>query len=146
MLTFEKAERVFTMGPRVVILVIVSALVGQASAFAGAPRPMIARSSVAAARAQLHMMAKKKLDVREEKGYWQGEWVCADCGFIYGPTERVPFEEQPKGFVCPQCAGPRRRFVKKAGDVVGSLDDSGLIIGTLVGLAAVGGLLYFGMS
>ena len=31
-------------------------------------------------------MFKKKLDrleLAEEKGYWPGEWVCADCGYIY---------------------------------------------------------------
>lgn len=125
-------------------------LVSQASAFAGgAARPFAARSAVAAPRPHLRMMARSKkpvVDVREEMGYWPGEWVCADCGFIYAPTEPVAFEEQPRGFVCPQCAGPRRRFVKKAGDVVGSLDDSGLAIATVVGLAAVGGLLYYGMS
>lgn len=131
---------------RALAVMLAAALVGKTSAFAGAARPIVARSAVIASRSQLRMMAKSKVDVREEKGYWPGEWVCADCGFIYAPTERIPFEEQPKGFVCPQCAGPRRRFVKKAGDVVGSLDDSGLIIGTLVGLVAVGGLLYFGMS
>jgi rubredoxin len=121
------------------------AFVGQVSAYAG---PALARrSALGPVRSQLGMMAKKaKVDVREEKGYWPGEWVCADCGFIYFPDEPVPFEEQPKGFVCPQCAGPRRRFVKKAGDVVGSLDDSALTIGTIVGLVAVGGLLYYGMS
>lgn len=91
------------------------------------------------------LMAGRK-NIREEKGYWPGEWVCADCGYIYAPSEPIPFEEQPRGFVCPQCAGPRRRFVKKAGDVVGTLDDSALYIGTFIGLAIVGALLYFGLS
>lgn len=126
---------------------IAAALVGEASAFAG---PALGRRAAVGPvrRSQLGMLAKKaaKVDIREEKGYWQGEWVCADCGFIYAPSERVPFEEQPRGFVCPQCAGPRRRFVKKAGDVVGSLDDSALTIGTIAGLALVGGLLYYGMN
>jgi rubredoxin len=133
-------------GSFVALVALALALVGEASAYAG---PALARrSALGPVRAQLGMMAKKaaKADVREEKGYWPGEWVCADCGFIYAPSERVPFEEQPRGFVCPQCAGPRRRFVKKAGDVVGSLDDSALTIGTIAGLVVVGGLLYYGMN
>jgi rubredoxin len=129
----------------ILLALALAGLADRASAFAGVG--LARRVAVAPARSQLAMMAgKKKMDVREEKGYWPGEWVCADCGFIYAPSERIPFEEQPKGFVCPQCAGPRRRFVKKAGDVVGSLDDSALVIGTLAGLAAVAGLLYFGMQ
>jgi rubredoxin len=52
----------------------------------------------------------------EEKGYWQGEWICADCGYIYDPDifpGQPFFEEQTKGFKCPQCSGPRRRYAKK---------------------------------
>ena len=33
------------------------------------------------------------------------------------PGTSPPFEELRKGWKCPQCAGPRRRFVKKAGDM-----------------------------
>ena len=53
----------------------------------------------------------------EEAGYWPGEWLCADCGFIYEPGMEPPFEELKPFWKCPQCAGPRRRFVKKAGDM-----------------------------
>ena len=53
----------------------------------------------------------------EAMGYWPGEWLCADCGYIYEPGTSPPFEELRKGWKCPQCAGPRRRFVKKAGDM-----------------------------
>ena len=53
----------------------------------------------------------------EEMGYWPGEWLCADCGYIYEPGTSPPFEELRRGWKCPQCAGPRRRFVKKAGDM-----------------------------
>ncbi|KAJ1623335.1 hypothetical protein T492DRAFT_1055602 [Pavlovales sp. CCMP2436] len=132
---------------RGLLCLLCCALAGQASAFAGVARPSMAARSAVASRAPLAMMAaKKKMDVREEKGYWPGEWVCADCGFIYAPDERVPFEELARGFVCPQCAGPRRRFVKKAGDVVGTLDDSGLAIATVASIAAVAALFYYGMS
>merc|ERR1712146_600544 len=67
----------------------------------------------------------------EEQGYWPGEWGCADCGYIYEPGTSPHFEELRKGWKCPQCAGPRRRFVKKAGGMVGKVDDSPLVIGTV---------------
>jgi len=35
------------------------------------------------------------------------------------------FEEQGPGFRCPQCSGPRRRYAKKVGDVVGTTLDGG---------------------
>jgi hypothetical protein len=44
---------------------------------------------------------------------WQGE-----CAGMY-------FEEQGKGFRCPQCSGPRRRYAKKVGDRVGTTLDGG---------------------
>ena len=53
----------------------------------------------------------------EEQGYWPGEWLCADCGYIYEPGTSPAFEELRAGWKCPQCAGPRRRFIKKAGDM-----------------------------
>lgn len=65
----------------------------------------------------------------EEKAamYWQGEWVCKDCGYIYIRSEvaGMYFEEQGAGFRCPQCSGPRRRYAKKVGDVVGTTLDGG---------------------
>ena len=59
----------------------------------------------------------------EAKGYWPGEWLCADCGYIYEPGMEPAFEELRPGWKCPQCAGPRRRFVKKAGGQYGQVDD-----------------------
>jgi hypothetical protein len=35
------------------------------------------------------------------------------------------FEEQGRGFRCPQCSGPRRRYAKKVGDRVGTTLDGG---------------------
>jgi rubredoxin len=67
----------------------------------------------------LWLSQAKKVDriaLAEEKGYWQGEWICADCGYIYDPDifpGQPFFEEQTKGFKCPQCSGPRRRYAKK---------------------------------
>ena len=55
------------------------------------------------------------------------QWVCADCGYIYDPSifGGLFFEEQTKGFKCPQCSGPRRRYAKKVGDKVGVTLDGG---------------------
>jgi len=81
----------------------------------------------------MQLFGKKKTaeEILEEKGYWPGEWVCADCGYIYEPGTTPAFEELVKRWKCPQCAGPRRRFVKKAGGQYGELDDSPVIYGTL---------------
>lgn len=52
-----------------------------------------------------------------ETGYWLGEWICADCGYIYGSRgEAQAFETLGRWYKCPQCAGPRRRFAKKLGE------------------------------
>jgi len=72
--------------------------------------------------APVMQFGKKKLSPEEkleEMGYWPGEWLCADCGYIYEPGTSPPFEELRQGWKCPQCAGPRRRFIKKAGDMRG---------------------------
>ena len=73
---------------------------------------------------------KKKLSPEEQAridSYWQGDWVCKDCGYIYNRDECAGFyfEEQGPGFRCPQCSGPRRRYAKKVGDVVGTTLDGG---------------------
>ena len=82
----------------------------------------------------------------EKKGYWPGEWVCADCGYIYEPDASKPFEELKPLWKCPQCAGPRRRFVKKAGGVVGELNDTPLLVGTAVAGLVVIIFVYVGLT
>lgn len=60
------------------------------------------------------------------KSYWEGEWICADCGYIY--NERAfgqKFEDLQAGFKCPNCAAPRRRFARKLGDKIGTTLDGG---------------------
>lgn len=45
--------------------------------------------------------------------------------------------QKPRGFVCPQCRGPRRRFAKKVGDQVGITQDGGdapILLFSFVGL------------
>ncbi|KAJ8907988.1 hypothetical protein NDN08_008089 [Rhodosorus marinus] len=75
-----------------------------------------------------------------EEEFWQGEWVCVDCGYIYGQSEGVPFEELPTNFRCPQCRAPKRRFAKKAGEVVASNADASntqILLVSLLGLFAI---------
>ena len=85
-------------------------------------------------------------EILEEKGYWPGEWVCADCGYIYEPGTSPPFEELRTKWKCPQCAGPRRRFVKKAGGQYGAIDDSPLFIGMGASVLFIIFALYVGLT
>ena len=58
----------------------------------------------------------------EVEKYWQGDWVCADCGYIYDREidgGGLWFEQQQRGFICPQCSAPRKRYAKKVGDTWG---------------------------
>lgn len=89
---------------------------------------------------------KKKQLTLEERGYWAGEWVCADCGYIYEPNDAEPFEELRARWKCPQCAGPRRRFVKKAGNMLGTVDDSALVNGTILAALLIVALVYVGLT
>jgi len=108
--------------------------IAEAFAVAGARgATVLAPRARSAAPVTMQLFGKKKTaeEILEEKGYWPGEWVCADCGYIYEPGTTPAFEELVKRWKCPQCAGPRRRFVKKAGGQYGELDDSPVIYGTL---------------
>ncbi|OEU20665.1 hypothetical protein FRACYDRAFT_234296 [Fragilariopsis cylindrus CCMP1102] len=71
--------------------------------------------------------AQKAEEAEKAAMYWEGEWVCKDCGYIYNRAECADlfFEEQTPGFRCPQCSGPRRRYAKKVGDRVGTTLDGG---------------------
>ena len=53
------------------------------------------RSTVPARANVATMQFGKKQETLEERGYWAGEWVCADCGFIYEPGTEPPFGESP---------------------------------------------------
>lgn len=107
------------------------ASMGMTSAFA--PMPSTRAVSVTSTTSLNMVFGKKKTAAQkaEEEAkavkYWQGEWVCKDCGYIYNRQEcaGMYFEEQGPGFRCPQCSGPRRRYAKKVGDVVGTTLDGG---------------------
>ena len=71
---------------------------------------------------------KKAVDESAASKYWQGDWVCADCGYIYDidyDGGGLYFEQQKKGFICPQCSAPRRRYAKAVGDQWGVTNDGG---------------------
>eukprot|EP00526_Cylindrotheca_closterium_P024372 CAMPEP_0113632212 /NCGR_PEP_ID=MMETSP0017_2-20120614/16740_1 /TAXON_ID=2856 /ORGANISM="Cylindrotheca closterium" /LENGTH=152 /DNA_ID=CAMNT_0000542753 /DNA_START=39 /DNA_END=497 /DNA_ORIENTATION=+ /assembly_acc=CAM_ASM_000147 len=93
----------------------------------------LSTASASASTTSLNVFGKRKTkaQIEEEEAlaatYWQGEWVCKDCGYIYQKQECAGmfFEEQGAGFRCPQCSGPRRRYAKKVGDRVGTTLDGG---------------------
>ncbi|CAK0849497.1 unnamed protein product [Prorocentrum cordatum] len=98
--------------------------------------------------------ARGELVARQARGgagtYWEGEWICADCGYIY--NERAfgsKFEDLKMGFKCPACAAPRRRFARKLGDKVGTTLDGGdtpIIIFSVVALVAVFAIAYWTLN
>jgi len=48
------------------------------------------------------------------------------------------FEQQKRGFICPQCSAPRKRYAKKVGDKWGVTQDGGdlpIYAFTFIGLA-----------
>lgn len=77
-----------------------------------------------------------------EKTYWEGDWVCADCGYIYDADidgNGLPFEEMKRGFICPQCSAPRKRYAKAVNGQWGVTNDGGdlpIYAWTIAGLAA----------
>lgn len=75
----------------------------------------------------------------ENVAYWQGEWICVDCGYVYKPNRRIKFEDLPASWKCPQCNAPKRRFAKKAGDYISetaSTSNMPIIIFSICGLLA----------
>mmetsp|Transcript_237 Transcript_237/g.355 ORF Transcript_237/g.355 Transcript_237/m.355 type:complete len:149 (-) Transcript_237:183-629(-) len=118
----------------IAILLSVFVLLGSANGFS---RPAVVPKAAVAARTgttSLNMVfgnkksaAEKAREAELAEKFWQGEWVCKDCGYIYNRAEcaGMYFEEQGPGFRCPQCSGPRRRYAKKVGDRVGTTLDGG---------------------
>lgn len=130
-----QSKRVFTMTSLVLLITVV--LIMKINAFV----PKGARlSRLTASKGRVLSMAKTK-DVDTSK-YWQGDWVCADCGYVYDidyDGGGMYFEQQRKGFICPQCSAPRRRYAKAVGDEWGVTNDGGdfpIYFLTFLGLAA----------
>jgi len=138
------------MGPA--RFVVFASLAAAADALVLGTRPSLAVKPRVAASPQMQLFGiefgekKTPEEILEEKGYWPGEWVCADCGYIYEPGTTPAFEELRPRWKCPQCAGPRRRFVKKAGGQYGQVDDSPLFIGMGVSFFFIVAALYIGLT
>ena len=106
-------------------------LIASASAFGPARLSTGSRAAVRAGRGSgLKMMSSKQKEVAE-KTYWEGDWVCADCGYIYDADIDDPqglgrpFEEMKRGFICPQCSAPRKRYAKAVNGQWGVTNDGG---------------------
>lgn len=74
--------------------------------------------------------------------------ICLDCGYIYTLTK--PFDDQPEGFKCPQCAAPKKRFAEYDPETGRALGGNAapltVILGIVVGVAAVGALVFYGLQ
>ena len=123
------------------LLIALIALLSPCEGFA--PRSFGAVGKSLASAKSLTLQAKPKPATEEEQAkYWQGDWVCADCGYIYDRDidgRGLYFEQQQRGFICPQCSAPRKRYAKAVGDQWGVTRDGGdfpIYAWTLVGLVA----------
>ena len=133
------------MNGLILVCMLILALWGSAEAFVprGIASLKLPMTSTLASPRSTMLPAKKTAAVSKEdmEKYWQGDWVCSDCGYIY---ERdfdgggLWFEQQKRGFICPQCSAPRKRYAKKVGDQWGVTRDGGdlpIYAGTILGLA-----------
>lgn len=70
--------------------------------------------------------------------------ICIDCGYIY--TLKTPFEEQPSGYVCPQCNAPPKRFARYDAEndkmIGGDSTPLAAIAAVVVGGALIAGLAF----
>ena len=113
-----------------VLALLCVCLIAHVSAFMPARLSAGSRIAVRAGSSGLKMATKQKAAV-EEKTYWEGDWVCADCGYIYDADIDDPqglgrpFEEMKRGFICPQCSAPRKRYAKAVNGVWGVTNDGG---------------------
>ena len=116
-------------------LIVIVALMVQSMAFTGLGRAL--------ARPFTTSLLAGKIDksVTADKTYWEGDWVCADCGSIYDADidgGGLPFEEMKRGFSCPQCSAPRKRYAKAVNGKWGVTLDGGdlpIYASTIAGLA-----------
>jgi len=59
-------------------------------------------------------------------------------------TDKTPFEEQPKSYVCPQCMAPKKRFAPydvETGKTKGGAQTAP-VISLVAGLIAAAGIAY----
>jgi len=73
--------------------------------------------------------------------------ICLDCGYIY--TLAKPFDEQPSEYVCPQCSAPKKRFARydpETGNTIGGGTPIAVLLTIVLGIAAIGGGIFFGLQ
>lgn len=121
---------------------VLLAIIGNVQSLQLQPKASITNRVSTKFRLNSPLLAKKSTKVDESSKYWQGDWVCADCGYVYDKDidgGGQYFEEMKKGFICPQCSAPRKRYAKKVGDEWGVTRDGGdfpIYALTFVGLIA----------
>lgn len=108
---------------------------------AGPAPPEMPEEAKTAGAAPPEMPEEAKAAVKggEDVAYWRGEWICVDCGYVYKPGRRIKFEDLPSSWKCPQCNAPKRRFAKKAGEVIAETAGTSnvpIIIFSVVGVLA----------
>jgi len=125
------------------LIICLAALISSIYAFN--PTRSTMKASRGLSRASLVSRGSSRLNgAAEGKEYWEGDWVCADCGYIYDADIDDPkglgrpFEEMVRGFICPQCSAPRKRYAKAVNGQWGVTNDGGdlpIYAATVLGLA-----------
>ena len=89
---------------RSLFLLCVALLACASHAFEFAPRSVLTSRIVRNPVSKI--LAVKPAASGIPEGYWEGDWVCADCGYVFDKDidgGGKYFEDQKKGFICPQC-------------------------------------------
>ena len=111
---------------------------------AGVSSSASASGGLARLSGQEGVRSGSELQMSEVTEFWEGDWVCADCGYIYDADiddpkgQGRPFELMVRGFICPQCSAPRKRYAKAVNGQWGVTNDGGdlpIYAGTFLGLA-----------
>ena len=76
------------------LIVALVFLAGSSQSFSVRPSVQIAPSSVAGATSttSLNVFGNRKTKEQQEEDkakYWEGEWVCKDCGYIYNRVRMI---------------------------------------------------------
>jgi hypothetical protein len=80
------------MNNRLLSLLLAALCLGLTSAFTTPVVTTAVTTPVRAVPTALHVFGNKKKSAarkEEEAQFWQGEWVCKDCGYIYNRVRDV---------------------------------------------------------
>lgn len=80
------------------IIALLLALLLTANAFTVSPFASPRAATVSKTSSSLNMVfgnrktaAQKAADAEKAAKYWQGEWVCKDCGYIYNRVSGIQY-------------------------------------------------------